>query len=255
MSRCEEWLAATMKFVCCGMWLAPFTCVSQHPLVEQRAAPSARPRLPARRHGVAGRGSPRRRRPAPARPRARAPRPPARARSSSCSSATVPSVVTSTLSGSATPRVLERARQLRVHQAVEAQLAEPAARAAPRRAAGPTPSRPCPAARRPGRPRPHADRQRALGLLVLAADARDLGGDLAALDRALGGLGQIAVPEVQRLAPASRAAGRPTPCGSAPRRACAPRRRTAPCRARGRRPPRTPPARRCRRAGRRPTAP
>ena len=191
------WLAATMKLVCWGMWLAPFTACRQHAAGRTARCAHARPRLPAADtvcgtwisrvavvlHPLGGAFARRGRRPAREQLLQLGDRPQRR---------DVDAL------GQRDAGVLERARQLRVHQAVEAQLAEPAAElhldAPPARHGRDRVQQPGDLAALARR-----HRQRALGLLVLAADARDLGDHVAALDRALGGLGQIAVPEVQHL--------------------------------------------------------
>ena len=243
-----------MKLVCWGMCAAPVTFVSQHPLVEQRAAPSASPRLPARRDdaGHADLGvvvdAPRLGAPA------RAPPPPGPRTQQLLQLGDGPQRRDVDAVGQRDAGVLERARQLGVHQAVEAQLAErgcPAARrcgGAPETVATVSSSQatcpPSPAAASAPLVSSFLRRRRAIS----AATSRRL------IDR-FAGLGQIALPDVQAATrfQNGRSAETLRKCSST--FAVDLGARTAPGRARGRRPPRTPPARRRRRARRRPTAP
>ena len=187
-----------MKLVCWGMCALPLHLRSPAPAGRSARCAQAEPALARRRDRRRARGSRRRRR----RPRlaassrAAARRP---ARQQLLQLGDGPQRRDVDALGQRDAGVLERARQLGVHQAVEAQLAEPAAElhvgAAPARDGGD-------GVEQPGDLAALARRgQRALGLLVLAPQARDLGRHLAPLDRSLRGLGQIALPEVQAAHP------------------------------------------------------
>ena len=178
-----------MKLVCWGMWLAPLHARVEHPLVEQRAAPSASPRLPAAGHRRRARGSRASSSRAALAPPARAPPPAGPRASSSCSSATRAQRRDVDALGQRDAGVLERARQLGVHQAVEAQLAEPAAELHVGAAAARDAWRRCRAARRPGPPRPPpparpwSPRSCAAARAISAATSRRLIDRLAVLGR------------------------------------------------------------------------
>ncbi len=117
--------------------------------------------------------------------------------SSSCSSATVPSVVMSTLSGSTTPAVssaLESSAYIRLSNPSSPKRLPSwtSARRRPETVATVSSSQP------DLRAVAGRDGQRALGLLGLAALARDLGRHVPSLDRSFGALRQVPLPEMDR---------------------------------------------------------
>ena len=247
MSRCEAWLAATMKLVCCGMWLAPRPRC-QHALVEHALRPAS-PRLPARRHRdgtwisvvVARRAWP---------PLARRRDGPAREQLVQLGDGPQRGEVE--LSGSTSRRSRARSTARRT-SGCRSPARRTGCRAARRRGAAPTRSRPSRGARRPGPPSPAAAsapvvssrlrRRRAIS----AATSRRLTERLAVLGRS----------PSQKCTPLTRfqngrSAETLRKCSSILAVTSA---ADSAGRARGRAPPRRRPARRCRRARPPPTAP
>ena len=209
MSRCEQWLAATMKFVCCGTWLAPVTRVSSTPLVEQplRQRQAALAGAGDRRRDVdvavsCGRRSRRRRSAGAAAPGAgRCRRRCGRARSAPAAAPTSTTAVRSASSGSATPSFSSA-----LASSAYIKLSKPSS---PRRLARCTSPRARPDTVGDQLEQPadaalvargdHASAP--VSLSALRAQPLELGDDLPPLDRALRRARQLAVPDVHDLDP------------------------------------------------------